>query len=321
MRTPIHLLTGFLGAGKTTLLSHLLHERTREKTAVLINEVGAVGLDHLLVEQVDQDVSVLPSGCICCTIRGELTEALQKVLKLNPDRVVLETTGLADPAPIVHALATERPLMETLALSGVITVLDALRARDLMVQQPEVRAQLELADRIVLTRLDLVGPEVSEPLAAALAREFTGAQVLRSGERGVPADVLLAPHPLPELLADASRWLERSTADAHQAVTSIVELGESVDEVALAAWLRMAAMVEGPRLLRVKGLVKGRTANAWLVFQSAQHAVSPVRPLGGEPAGWGSSKLVLITRGLPPPLLEQLVKSARQAATGQRMGA
>jgi G3E family GTPase len=319
MLTPIHIVTGFLGAGKTTLLGHLLAERTREKTAVLINEIGAVALDHLLVEKLDDDVSVLPSGCICCTVRGELSTALAKVLLRAPDRIVLETTGLADPAPIVHALATQPELRERLELSGLITVVDALRGAKLLDEQPEARAQLDLSDRVVLTKLDLAEPVAAAKLEARLAGELAGAEVLRAGARGVPADVLLAPHAQPALLTDALRWLEPSTADAHHAVTSVVELGATVDEEALALWLRMVTAVEGPRLLRVKGLVLGRASGEWLVFQSAQHAVAPVRRLGGAPGGFGDSKLVVITRGLAAPTLSMLLESAEQAARGARI--
>ncbi|MEZ4261462.1 MAG: GTP-binding protein [Polyangiaceae bacterium] len=322
MRTPLHVLTGFLGAGKTTLLGHLLAERTHEKTAVLINEVGAVALDHLLVEQLDDDVSVLPSGCICCTVRGELGVALTKVLERDPARVVLETTGLADPAPILHMLATQPQLAERLELAGLITVVDALRGEALLDEQPEARAQLDLSDKIVLTKLDLAEPAAAARLDDRLAREHPGAERLRSGPRGVPADTLLSPHAQPALVSDASSWLgATSTTDAHDAITSVVDLGHAVDEEAIAAWLRMVTAVDGPRLLRVKGLVRARASGEWLVLQSAQHAISPMRALGGAPRGWDSSKLVLITRGLSAPTLAMLIESAEQAARGDRIRA
>lgn len=317
--TPIHILTGFLGAGKTTLLSHLLAERTREKTAVLVNEVGAVALDHLLLERLDEDVAVLPSGCLCCTVRGELPAALERLLAYAPDRVVLETTGLADPAPVVHTLATHPGLAARFHLSGVVTVVDALRGDALMDEAPEARAQLELADRVVLSKLDLATPERAAALEARLAATWPGVEVLRAGPGGVPAAQLLAPTAVPGVRARPDAWLAPSGHDAHEAHADVVELGDSVDEAALELWLRMVAALEGPRLLRVKGLVRSRQSGAWLVLQSAQHAVTPVRPLGTAPAGWDSSRLVVITRGLPDTTRARLLESARDAAAGRRL--
>lgn len=316
-RTPIHVLTGFLGAGKTTLLGHLLAERTREKTAVLVNEVGAVGLDHLLLERLDEDVAVLPSGCLCCTVRGELPTALERLAAHAPDRVVLETTGLADPAPVLHTLATHPRLAARFQVAGVVTVVDALRGEALLDGAPEARAQLDLADRGVLSKLDLAVPARVAALEARLAADWPGVEVLRSGPGGVPAAALLAPSALPGLREHAAAWLEPSRADAHHARADVVDLGATVDEAALDLWLRMVAALEGPRLLRVKGLVRGRQSGQWLVLQAAQHAVAPLRPLGGVPRGWGASRLVVVTRGLPERTVRSLLESARDAAQGR----
>lgn len=292
---------------------------------MLVNEAGDVGLDHHLVENLTEDVSVLPSGCICCTVRGDLATALTKVLAREPARIVLETTGLADPAPIAHTLATNPALVDRLDLAGIVTVVDALRGIALLDSQPEARAQLELSDRIVLTKLDLAEETAATTIEARLARDVPGAEVLRSGPRGVPADRLLAPHAQPGLRADGARLLEPTALSLHDAghlhdvVTRVVDLGETVESEALAMWLRMVCAVDGPRLLRVKGLVCDRATREWHVFQSAQHAVSPVRALGGAPRGWEGSKLVILARGLPPRTLEMLVESARQAARGDRI--
>lgn len=312
--TPIHVLTGFLGAGKTTLLAHLLAERATEKTAVLVNEVGAVGLDHLLLERLDDDVSLLASGCLCCTVRGELAAALERLAARAPDRVVLETTGLADPAPVLHTLATHPRLAARFEVAGVIAVVDALRGDTLLDEAAEVRAQLAFADRVVLSKLDVAEPERAAALEARVREDFPGVELLRAGARGVPADALLARTAAPGLRTHAAEWVAQP---AHDADTDVVELGEAVDEDALALWLRMVTALEGPRLLRVKGLVRGRRSGEWLVVQAAQRAVSPLRPLGAAPVGWAGSRLVIITRGLRDDTRAQLLQSAREAASGR----
>lgn len=315
--TPIHVFTGFLGAGKTTLLAHLLAERTRGKTAVLVNEVGDVGLDHLLLERLEDDVSLLPSGCLCCTVRGELPSALERLAAHAPDRVVLETTGLADPAPVVHTLATDPRLAGRFHVAAVVTVVDAVRGDTLLDEAPEARAQLAFADRVVMTKLDVAAPERAATLEARLAAEWPGVEVLRAGPQGVPAGVLLARSASPGLRSRAEAWLALPERAPHDACVDVVELGETVDEDALALWLSMVAALEGPRLLRVKGLVRGKRSGAWLVVQAAQRAVAPLRALDTAPTGWNSSRLVVITRGLPEPARALLLASARDAALGR----
>ena len=154
---PLHVLTGFLGAGKTTLLSALLQDPSGERIAVLVNEVGDLAIDHHLLERIDEDILALPSGCICCTMKSEMAEAIERVLARGPTRIVLETTGLADPAPILHGLTTDPRLTRALTIAGVIAVADAARIDGLLDTHPEVRRQLDMADRIVLTKGDLAG--------------------------------------------------------------------------------------------------------------------------------------------------------------------
>lgn len=313
MSTPLHLVTGFLGAGKTTLLDRLLRTRT-ERIAVLINEAGAVSLDHHLVQAVDGDVSVLASGCVCCTVRSELAEALELTLTHRPDRIVLETTGLATPAPIVHALHTHPRLSRQLALAGVVTVVDAQRGLRLLEEQPEVAAQLELADRIVLTHLDLATADQLSALRERLALEFPAGEQLDGEDLGR----LLAPASAQRLVdaAAASRWLSPALP-GHDVSSRVLELPDTVDEVALELWLRLVTQLDGPRLLRIKGLVQSRSTGQWLVLQAAQHAVSPLRALEGPPRDWRGSRLVVISRGLPGPALQALGAAALSAAHGR----
>ncbi len=316
MTLPLHILTGFLGAGKTTLLDRLLRVRS-ERVAVLINEAGAVALDHHLVEAVDGDISVLASGCICCTVSSELAEALERVLLLRPDRVVIETTGLATPAPLVHALTTHPRLSTAVSLAGVLTVVDAARGIRLLEEQPEARAQLELADRVVLTHLDLAPLEQASALRAHLAEHYPASEVLEARHGEVPLERLLAPATTQRLVDTraASRWLSPSSP-GHDVTSQMLELPDTVDDVALGLWLRLVTQLDGPRLLRIKGLVQSRRTGQWLVLQSAQHAVSPPRALDAAPRDWRGSRLVVLSRGLPAPTRDALAASAQSAARG-----
>jgi G3E family GTPase len=156
------LLTGFLGAGKTTLLNSLLKDPALSETAVVINEFGDVGLDHLLVEYVSDNLVLLQSGCLCCTMRGDLVDALETLLRDLDNRrckfrrLVLETTGLADPAPVLHTVMSHPYLVMRYRLDGVVTVVDALNGADTLNRNPESVKQAAVADRIVLTKTDMV---------------------------------------------------------------------------------------------------------------------------------------------------------------------
>lgn len=318
-RTPFFVLTGFLGSGKTTLLSRLLDEGTGDRTAVLINEVGEVALDHHLLERVDDDVTLLPSGCICCTIRGELSGAIARVLDLSPARVVLETTGLADPAPLLHALATDPAIAPRVALARVVATVDAARGPATL-EQPEAALQLDLADLAVRTKLDLAAPADAAETSRHLRERHPGLAVV-DVRTGAELRAIFDDAPLPALRdrGEADRWLvHRASPLDHRASTRVIELPSPVDLIALELWLRMVARVDGEALLRVKGLVEhgGRLH----VLQSAQHAVSPLRELGSRPPSWQGSRLVVIARGLSARTLEALERSAIDAARGLRRG-
>jgi G3E family GTPase len=175
---PVAILTGFLGAGKTTLLNFLLKDPFLSDAAVIINEFGDVGIDHLLVERADENVIEMASGCLCCTIRGDLIDTIHDLLarrgrgEIKPfNRIVIETTGLADPAPVLHAVMSEPGLLAACRLEGVITVVDGFNGMATLDAHPEAVKQVAVADRIVLTKVDLlVGREGEEMLFAIIAR-------------------------------------------------------------------------------------------------------------------------------------------------------
>jgi G3E family GTPase len=170
---PLSVLTGFLGAGKTTLLNRLLKEPALNDTAVIINEFGEIGLDHLLVERADDGIVELSTGCLCCTLRGDLVEALERLLRRLDNgrariaRVLIETTGLADPAPVLHTLMLHPYLVMRYRLDGIITLVDAVNGAATLDAHAEAVKQVAVADRLVLTKTDLLGRPVHAAAAAA----------------------------------------------------------------------------------------------------------------------------------------------------------
>ena len=174
---PVVVLTGFLGSGKTTLLGRLLRHPQFARTAVIINEFGEVGLDHDLVETSEESFVTLQTGCLCCAVRGDLVLTLEDILRrrdagaVTPfERVVIETSGLADPAPILHALMTDSGLAQRLALAGVVATVDAVNGLATLARQPESVKQVAVADRLLLTKTDLVGSGAARGAGRALVR-------------------------------------------------------------------------------------------------------------------------------------------------------
>jgi len=326
---PLHVLTGFLGVGKTTLLSHLLQEPRGERIAVLVNEVGELAIDHHLLERIDDDIVALPSGCICCTMRGAMFEALERVLALRPTRIVLETTGLADPAPILHALTIDPRLSGELVVGGVIAVVDVERAAELLDAHDEVRRQLEFADRVVLTK----GDRAPQRLAAAhelVAAAAPGCEVAEAVHGRIDPDWLLADAPLGRLRdAGAGKmWLHHAPSGSAPSGgapqpgsfrTRSVQVAAPARVDLVQLWLRLVTQFDGDRLLRIKGLVECQDSGDVWTVQSAGHAVSPPRRLGRVPVGVRGVQMVLIERGLTDATRQQVTAALHQALAGTPM--
>ncbi|HRD78033.1 MAG TPA: GTP-binding protein [Hyphomicrobiaceae bacterium] len=218
---PLTVLTGFLGSGKTTLLKALLSHPDMAGTGVIINEFGEVGLDDALVEKADEDTVLLASGCVCCTVRGDLVEALDRLYGRMVEgevppirRVVLETTGLADPAPIVHTLMTEEVVYRYFQLDGVVTTVDGEHGLAELEREYEPAKQVAIADRIVITKPDRADGAALARLEAEVRRLNPAAQVFKAVKGDISPDKLfgLGAHEVVLTGTDASRWL---AADAY----------------------------------------------------------------------------------------------------------
>jgi G3E family GTPase len=318
---PVAVLTGFLGSGKTTLLSHLVRQPEFARTAVIINEFGEIGLDHELVETSKESFVTLQTGCLCCTIRGDLVLTLEDLLRRREagtvprfERVVIETTGLADPAPILQALMTDPGLADRLVLAGVVTTVDAVVGSTTLDRQPEAAKQAAVADRIVLTKTDLA--PTPEALLARIAALNPAAPVLRGAHGRVDPARLFdgALYDPAGKMPDTQAWLapeahhrERDHHDA--AIVSFCLVREApLHAIALTLFLETVAEHCGADLLRIKGLIDivespGRPA----VIHGVQHVVHPPAWLDAWPSADRRSRIVLIGRSLPRIWIERLL--------------
>jgi G3E family GTPase len=185
-KIPVTLVTGFLGAGKTTLISRLIRHPNMDRVAVIINEIGEIGIDNDLVKMSNENVSLLANGCLCCSVRTDLQDTLRELFGerragLIPDfdRVIIETTGLADPGPVIQTMSSDTMLGAYYRLDGVVTLVDAVNARNQLAQQPESQQQIALADRIFITKCDLAPAEMVEELTCEIAAINTRADIRR----------------------------------------------------------------------------------------------------------------------------------------------
>jgi G3E family GTPase len=308
---PVTVITGFLGSGKTTVLNHLLRAPDLADTAVIINEFGEVSLDHLLIEQAIENAVLLTNGCICCTVRGDILDTLEELFRKRETgelpwfrRIAIETTGLADPAPVVHTLiGSTRPCH----LDGIVVTADAIHVSGQLRDQEEARNQLAFADRILLTKTDLVTS--ADAAAAELAIRACNAQapVCRVVNGDVTPELVfgLGPEERPQA------WL-RPAAEAHDhhdhhhdhaGIASVVlRADDPVSGPALALWLDSLLSLHGADVLRLKGIVRVAGVEQPLVLQAVHHVLHGLMglPPRAEAAWPGTgSEIVVIQRGLP----------------------
>ncbi|MBR0669171.1 GTP-binding protein [Roseomonas hellenica] len=331
--TPVTLITGFLGAGKTTLLNRLLKHPDLAGTAVLINEFGEVGLDHLLVETLDEDTVLLNAGCLCCTVRGDLQRALTGLaLRIEAGhpvrRVAIETTGLADPAPILHTLMSDPVLLRRFRLDGVVTLIDAANGDATLDSQPEAVKQAAVADRLVLTKTDLASADAVAALRARLAALNPGAPILAPD---AAPDALLDAGPFEPngKIEDVAHWLGHEAHHAHhhhhhhhdpnrhdaRIHSFTLRFSRPLKLDAIASFLEMLMVTRGDSLLRVKGILNLEGESRPVVLHGVQHVFHPPVRLAAWPEGDDrSSRLVFIVRDLARETIENGLTAFLDAA-------
>lgn len=316
MSLPLNVITGFLGSGKTTLLQRLLAGQDLADTVVLINEFGEIGLDHLLVQELAPDVVLLPSGCVCCSVRGDLKAALLQLDERRRRgeipafaRVLLETTGLADPAPILATLAVDANLRGHYHLGLIITVVDAEHAVLQEQLHPEWLAQVAAADRLLLSKDDRVTPEVLQTLRGRLAQLNASAPQLlaRTVEGG---NELLWGQGLggQAIAEEVARWQLFKPVDSvrhSQAQVCCLRFDAPLDWITFGVWLSMLLRCHGARILRVKGLLDVINSEQPVVIHGVQHCLHAPLHLPAWPDGERGSRLVFIVRDLDTALLRR----------------
>lgn len=331
MTIPATVLTGFLGSGKTTLLNRLLARPELADTAVLINEFGEVGIDHLLVRHVKEDVVLLTSGCLCCSMRGDMVTALRDLFlkRVRGDipefrRLMIETTGLADPAPILHTLIAD-PLIEArYRLDGIVATVDAVNAPAQFDGHAEAVRQVAVADRLVLTKTDLASPEAvaetqarvrainpAAPLVVAVHGEIAPEALLDAGLFGGRSR-----------LPDLGRWLNEDAYHGHHddddddhghghgGIRSfVVRLDAPVEWEAFATAMEALVRTHGRDLLRVKGVIAVRGEDAPVAIHGVRHAFHPPATLPGWPDGdERRGRIVFITHDLGRDVVERALR-------------
>jgi G3E family GTPase len=299
---PITIVTGFLGSGKTTLLGEVLQDPSMSNTAVLVNEFGEVGLDHHLLRRVDERTVLLGSGCVCCTTREDLVEALLELLNLDQrgdiprlDRVVVETTGLADPAPILHTVFADPVLQHHFSVELVLATVDAVNGDLHLDRNPESVKQVAAADKVVVTKTDVAEPEAVRALLSRLRAINPSATFLEAAFGEVEVDELLRPGDgLARVVGAAGAPAPHDVGEVHS--VSVTFEG-AIDWTAFGIWLSMLLHARGEDVLRVKGLLDVGGAGP-VVVNGVQHTIHPPEHLDRWPDEDHRSRIVFITRGI-----------------------
>ncbi|MEL6965516.1 MAG: GTP-binding protein [Pseudomonadota bacterium] len=352
---PVTILTGFLGSGKTTLLARLLRHAAMERAAVIINEFGEIGLDHDLIESSEETEVTLMGGCLCCTVKGDLIDTLRRLYVRRTknevpyfERVVIETTGLADPAPVLQSIMADRMLDYYYRLDGVVTLIDAASGIDSLDDHQEAVKQAAVADRIVITKTDLVEANAIASLRARLTSLNPGARILSANHGDIHPDTLLHAGIFDPATksADVRQWLNEEAyrshdhdghhhhdhahdVNRHDTHIEAFCLRHSTPIASSAAqfFLDMLTSQCGAGLLRVKAILNiAEMSDTPMVVHAVQHVVHTPTYLEAWPSDDRDSRMVFITRDVPRKAIEQLFNALveideRQADTDKAEGA
>lgn len=335
-RIPVTLLTGFLGAGKTTVLNGLMRCPGQNRIAVIVNEFGEAGLDHDLIEAVDEEIVLMQSGCLCCSVRGDLARVMSDLMarrsdgNVQFDRIVIETTGLADPGPIVQTLQVNSVLVQMVRLDGIVTVADAASGSGTLDRQFEAVSQIAMADLVILSKTDLVAAADAASFENRINAINPTAHVLHATKGALSPDRLwgLSAMRLGAGASAASAWLTstpKQSADPFFNLSGMAfetpgPLGASPHDSRIGSasivldapipgevfdlWLDTLVALRGPDLLRVKGVVHIEGIPDPFVFHGVQHVFDMPVPITDWPTDDRQSRIVVIARDLTRPELQ-----------------
>jgi G3E family GTPase len=334
-QTPVNIITGFLGSGKTTLLKGLLSAPGLADTAVLINEFGAVGLDHELVQNVTKSVLLLDNGCLCCAIRGDLQGALRDLLSRRQSgevpyfrRVVIETSGLADPAPIAYTLLAEPILQHHFRLGGIITTVDAINGGDQLRRFPESVKQVAVADRLIVTKTDLAAPGQLSALHASLRRLNKSAPVFEVSDGDIQPPALLTDdmYDTAGRRREIEHWLGAppgNEALVHDHADNIhsfaLTYDTALDWTAFGIWMTMLLHRHGDNVLRIKGLLNVAGVPTPVLINGVQHIVHPPSHLPAWPSENRQSRIIFIVRDMEQEGIETSLAAFNNLANPSAM--
>jgi G3E family GTPase len=311
-KVPVTVITGFLGAGKTTLLKRFLETPEGAGTAVVVNEYGAAGIDDALIRSSADETVLLGNGCLCCITRTDLQEALRRLVVERergelPDfkRIVIETSGMADPSPIMQTFATDRALGEVFHLDVVVTVVDAATGRDTLKWSAEARKQAILADRLIITKTDIAGEGAGEKLAAQLRKLNVHADILEA-ENGQ-----LDPRTFTEPADDRRNVFLAETAHSDGVSSFVLTDDQPTPWPVFARAMDVLVTMRGNDLLRVKGFLAVEGCKGPVVVQFVQHLSPPPVELVSWPDGDRQSRLVFITRNISEQQVRDLFKAVK----------
>lgn len=317
-RLPVVAVTGFLGAGKTTLIRALLKKPEGANTAVVVNEYGEVGIDDALLRSSSDVTVLLGNGCLCCNVRTDLQETLRGLFADRArgavpsfERVVIETSGLADPGPVLQTFATDRALGREFHLQALVTVVDALNGEGNLECMPEANKQVALADRIVVTKSDLADSATTSRLVDRVASLNPAPLVTAVGGEVAPSVLL------DELSSPQRNFDFGGVGHSHGLCSFALIFDEPLSWPAFEQAMAVLTALRGPDLLRVKGIVAIKQCRGPVVVHIVQHVAHPPVELEDWPDADRRSRLVFVTRGLLREPVVQLLASVA-AVTGQR---
>ena len=294
--TPVTVITGFLGSGKTTLVNALLRHPAMAGSAVIVNEFGETGVDHLLIEHLDEATMLVGAGCLCCEVREDVVLAIMRLRDQHaPNRILIETSGLADPAPLVHTLLHDDRISRQVTMASIVATVDALAGERPFETQAECLRQAVIADTIVLTKTDLA-PD-TDRLEARLRSLNADARILASP---------VTPDDIVRHVPDPSTWIHASSSTQHDSTITSLSLAahKPIEAVRLMDWIERLIARQGDRLLRFKGLVDLLGSDVPIVINGIGHVFHPLSRLAAWPSGMRGSRIVLIGRHLETVAIE-----------------